>query len=199
MKFAKTLVALAVFGAAFSAQAESDINSSAVAGSLNAVARLDFRINVPRVVYLSVGNAGAVPFADFATVDRVDATLTAADVAVPGTPRAFGAGIGAYGVAARVFGNGGNITVTAAGSGTGLVNTPIAPAVAGPVILWTQITPASVGTFAHPVINGAGTALAASASGLVSASSTWTFSYANAATVQAGQYDGRVIYTATMP
>jgi hypothetical protein len=199
MKFAKHLLALALIGAAFTAHAESDVNVSNAAGA-SAVAKLDFRITVPRLIFLRVGTG--VNFADAlggANIDRVDFTLAAADIA-SGLAIAGASGAGAYPIVARVLGNGGNVTFSAAGSGTGLVHTPIAPAVAGPVVPWSQIVPAVAvgGTLPHPAIGGASSTLTAT-SGVVNATSNWTFSYTNTSPVAAGQYDGQVTYTAALP
>jgi hypothetical protein len=189
MKFAKQLIALAVVGAAFSASsafAASDINSGA--GSIAATAALDFRVTVPRVVYLQVGTAGAL-FTDLATADLVTFTLTPAQAigggVVTGTSPAT--------LTARVFGNGGTVNFGAAGSGTGLTGAGL------PTIPWTQVTPtATGGTLAHPVIGGAALALAPVA-GIVNQTTTYSFTYANGSVLPAGTYNGTVTYTATMP
>jgi hypothetical protein len=193
MKFAKHLFALAAVSAAFAAHAESDINTGAAA-ALPAVARLDFRIVVPRMIFLSVGTG--TNFADNTTVDRVDFNLTAADVgsgvAVAG---ALGTGAG-YPVPVRVLGNGGNITLTANGVAGGLTN-------GVQTVPWTQITGTSSSlALPNPAIGngvaGAASTLTATA-GVVNQSATWSFSYANSAAVAAGTYNGRVTYTAALP
>ena len=116
MKFAKRLLALAVIGAAFAAHAESDLNVSNAAGA-SAVAKLDFRITVPRLIFLRVGTG--VNYADAllgANIDRVDFTLAAADIA-SGLAIAGASGSGPDPIVARVLGNGGNVTFSATGSG----------------------------------------------------------------------------------
>ncbi len=187
MKFAKQLVALAVVGAAFSAFAESDINTAA--GPSSAIAKLDFRITVPRVVFLQVGTGTLLT--DVATVDLVNFTLTPTDV---------GSGVAEAGVStggvinARVLANGGgNVSFTAAGSGTGLTGAGL------PVIPWSQIVPtATGGTLIHPAISGGASTLTAVA-GVVNQSTVYSFNYSNTNTMQAGTYNGQVIYTATQP
>jgi hypothetical protein len=193
MKFAKKLLALAVIGAAFSAHAESDINSvSAVVQ--NAVAKLDFRIVVPRIIFLSVGTT--TNFADNTTVDRVDFNLAATDVgSTTAVAGALGTGLG-YPVPVRVLGNGGNVTLTANGVSGGLTNgTQTVP--------WTQITgTSSNASLPNPAIgNGvAGTASTLTAvAGVVNQSANWSFSYANSNPVAAGTYNGQVTYTAALP
>ena len=104
MKFVKTLLALAVVGAAVSAQAESNFVTGAAAVTPGAVARLDFRINVPKVLFLRVGTG--TEFTNVGTIDRVDFDVLPADVITPGTDVA---GVSTGGVInSRVFGNGGD-------------------------------------------------------------------------------------------
>ena len=186
MKFAKQLVALAVVGASFSAFAESDINTGAAAG-LSAIARLDMRVTVPRIVYLQVGTGTA--FTDVTTIDRVDFTLTAADV---GSGLAI-AGVSTGGaVTARVLGNGGNITFGAVGTVGGLTN-------GTQTIPWSQIVPtATGGTLTHPAISGATTSLVA-VGNVVDRSTTYSFNYSNTSAMAAGTYNGQITYTAALP
>jgi hypothetical protein len=194
MKFAKLLIAAAAVAAVFSAQAESDLNTSGVAGA-SASAKLDFRITVPRIIFLRVGTG--TNFADAlggANIDRVDFTLTANDL-TSGAAIAGASGAGAYPIVARVLGNGGNVSFSATGPAVGL---------SGPVgstpVPWTQIVPAVAagGTLPHPVVNGAITNLPATNS-VVNATSNWTFNYANSTAIAAGVYNGQVTYTAALP
>ncbi len=187
MKFVKTLLALAVVGAAVSAQAESNFVSGAAAVSPGAVARLDFRINVPKVLFLRVGTG--TEFVNDATVDEVVFNVGPAAVITPGADVA-GASSGGT-INARIFGNGGPVSLVNAGSGAGLIN------VAGDIIPWTQILPTTTsGTFTNPAIN-ATTPLAAVAR-IVNQTAVWAFAYDNTASVPEGSYTGRVTYTATM-
>lgn len=187
MKFAKQLIALAVVGASFSAFAESDINTGAAAG-LSAIARLDFRIVVPRIIYLQVGTGTA--FTDVTTVDRVDFNLLPADVG-SGTAVA-----GASTINARVLGNGGNVSLTANGVAGGLTN-------GTQTIPWSQITfTTSAPGLPHPAIgNGVAGAVSSltAAAGVVNQTATWTFNYSNTTAMAAGTYNGRVTYTAALP
>lgn len=196
MKFVKLLIAAAAAAAVLSAHAESDINTTGAAGAA-ASAKLDFRITVPRVIFLRVGTG--VNFADAlngANIDRVDFTLAATDL-TSGAAVAGASGAGAYPILARVFGNGGNVTLSATGPAAGLAG----PAGSTPVP-WTQIVPvvAPVGgtTLPHPVVNGATTNLPATNS-IVNLTSNWTFNYTNTNPLAAGQYNGQVTYTAALP
>ena len=184
MKFAKQLIALAAIAAAFSAHAESDINTGA--GPLSAIAKLDFRVIVPKVLFLQVGTGTA--FNDVTTVDRVDFTLTAAQ-ATSGTAVAGVSTGGA--INARVLGNGGAVTFGAVGTAGGLTN-------GTQTIPWTEIAPtATGGTLIHPAISGATSSLAATA-GVVNSSTVYSFNYSNTSVVAAGTYNGQVVYTASV-
>ena len=193
MTFAKHLIALAAVAAAvaapLSAHAESDINTVSAAGQ-SASARLNFRVTVPKVIYLQVGTGTA--FTDVTTVDEVAFVLTAGQVTTPG------AVAGSAGVTARILGNGGNVSLTALGAAGGLANAPMSAS-----IPWSAISGSSSNaSLPHPAIGngvaGAASSLTATA-GIVNQTASWTFSYANAATVAAGDYTGQVTYTAALP
>jgi hypothetical protein len=196
MKFTKSLIAVAVIAAAFSAHAESDLNIGSAAG-LSATAKLDFKIVVPRLIFLRVGTG--VNFADAlggTNIDRVDFNLTAADI-TSALPIAGVAGQGPYAVAVQVLGNGGNISFTANGTAGGLTN-------GSQTIAWSQIAPTSSNTagLPHPAIGngvaGAATSLPAAAN-VVNQTANWTFSYLNTNAMAAGSYNGQVTYTAALP
>lgn len=193
MKFAKHLLALAIVGAAFSAQAASNLNTTSAVNQ-TATANLNFRITVPRIIFLSVGT-GAF-FTNTATVDFVDFTLTPAQVATPGNVLGVSTATGGV-VNARVFGNGGPINLTASGPAAGLTSAGL------PAVPWSEISFSSNNaSLNHPAIGlgsaGVPTPLAATG-GVVNQSATWTFNYANAAPIAAGTYNGQVTYTAVMP
>lgn len=177
------------------ASAESQLVTG---GSGSATARLDFRIVVPRVLFLGVGT-GAAGFATNTTVDTVtfDYTGNPADI---GTGAAAGTITGNV-VPVRVVGNNGQVTLTA--STTGALTNATAD-----TIPWSQITAtSSVAALPSPVIpnTGAGTAsnvTLSSGTRITDRSANWTFAYANSAVVAPGTYgttNGRVTYTAAMP
>lgn len=177
------------------ASAESQLVNGA---SGSATARLDFRIVVPRVLFLGVGT-GAAGFATNTTVDTVtfDYTGNPADI---GTGAAAGTITGNV-VPVRVVGNNGQVTLTA--STTGALTNATAD-----TIPWSQITAtSSVAALPSPVIpnTGAGTAsnvTLSSGTRITDRSANWTFAYANSAVVAPGTYgttNGRVTYTAAMP
>ena len=184
-------LSLALGCVAFSAHAESDINSSAGAG-ISATARLDMRVTVPRVLFLRVGRG--TNFADSTLIDRVTFTVSAANVG-SGVPIA-GVNTPAGPLVARVLSNGGNVSFRARGVAGGLAKGTRR-------IPWTQIIAStSGGSLPHPVIGngvaGAAASLGAVA-GVVNQTSTWTFNYSNSNPVEFGTYNGRVTYTAAVP
>lgn len=179
------------------ASAESQL----VTGAGNAAARLDFRVIVPRVLFLGVGTgAAAATPANNTTIDTVTFDYTTNPAAV-GTGAAAGAITGNV-VPVRVIGNNGQITLAA--STTGALTNATADTIA-----WSEITATSnqAATLPSPVIpnTGAGAASNVSLSSgtkVTDRSANWTFSYANSAVVAPGTYgttNGRVTYTASMP
>jgi len=183
MKFVKTLLSLAVVGAAFSAHADSNIVNGAAVSSPGAVAHLDFKVTIPKVLFLRVGSG--TNFSTAGAVDLVTFTVPNAGVLVPGTAVA-----GDVTIASRVYGNGGDVTLAATSATAGLDR------VGGGSIPWAEITPATSGALSNPAV-GASANLAAT-SRIVDMSSNWTFSYGNATTRGDGDYLGRITYTATM-
>lgn len=194
----KTTLALAL-ATPLLASAESNLVATG-----SATARLDFRIIIPRVLFLGVGTgATATPLGTNATIDTVTFDYTT-------NPTAVGAGAGSPAavitgatVPVRVVGNNGQITLTA--STLGALTNAAAPA---DTIPWSQISSTtSLPALPSPVIplTGAGVAspvTLSSGTRITDRSATWTFSYANAATVAPGTYgttNGRVTYTAAMP
>lgn len=176
------------------ASAESQL----VIGSGTATARLDFRVVVPRVLFLGVGT-GAAALANNTNVDTVTFDYTTNPAAL-GTGTAAGVITGSV-VPVRVVGNNGQITLAASTTGA-LTNAT------GDTIPWTEITGASTqAALPSPVIpaTGAGTAsnvTLSSGTKITDQSANWTFSYANSAVVAPGTYgttNGRVTYTAAMP
>jgi hypothetical protein len=196
MKLHQVLITVCALGLLSSAQAESDLNTGGGAG-LNATAKLDFKVVIPRMIFLRVGTG--VNFADAlngANIDRIDFNLTAADVGST-TAVTGAAGQGPYPVAIKVLGNGGNISLTASGTTGGLSN-------GVQTVPWSQITPTSSNAagLPNPAIGngvaGAVTNLPATAN-VVNQSANWTFSYNNTNAMAAGAYNGQVTYTAALP
>ena len=200
--------------APLAAQAESNFVTGS--GAQSAAAKLDFKVVVPKVLFLQVGTG--TNLANNATVDNVTFDVPAGAIgngtAVAGT----GGDLAGGGVTVRVLGNSGTVSLTNATTGQ------LSSGVAGnPTVPWADIvvTAGALATttagytnaaIAHPPFNDAAgggasataTTLAASA-GLVRREGSWTFAYANTATLPAGTYgdtlgnNGRVTYTATAP
>lgn len=194
--FKTTLLAAAVLVATpLVAQAESQFVSGA--GALNASARLDFQVTIPKILLLQVGAVGSI--------NRIDFDLSGTPSVVGnGTAVAATAGSGDLGngaVTAILRGNGGNITLSSLTSGA-LGNG------AGDTISYSQIVASSN----NPALAAPALADAASTSTTVTATNKvvnqtaqWTYQYANSAIVAPGVYGGtnannsRVTYTASMP
>ena len=178
--------------AGFAAQAESRITHGHATASLSASVSLDFRVIVPRVLFVSIGSGSNM--AINTTIDRVDFNVPAGDVGT-GNATAATSGSGAYPVTARVMSNGNSVSFTATGSAGGLTS-------GAQSIPWSQIAPVSGGALPHPAI-GTGTAGVAAtltaSGGIVDKSATWNFSYSNSSPLAAGNYNGRVFYTAALP
>ena len=186
MKFTRSLAAFAVVFCSISVQSESQSVSGSLAVTPGAVARLNFRIIVPKVLYLRVGSG--VDFANTPTVDEVLFTVPPGDASTPGT---IVNGVGSAGaITARIYGNGGNVTLRNVGSGSGLVG-------GANTIPWSQILPNLIaGTLANPPINSSRTVAAVGR--MVNESATWGFRYDNTPVAAEGDYRGQVTYTATM-
>lgn len=193
---------LAALGMPMGAHAESVIQTGA--GALTASARLDFRVTIPRMLFLQVGTG--TPMATNTGINLIDFVVPAAN-AGDGTPITATAGSGDLGsgtVTARVLGNAGAVTLTSTtlGALTNGVDT----------LSFSQIgTAATANTtgsvLAAPALaDGATTTtVVPAAASIVNRDARWTFSYLNAALVPPGTYggagtnNGRVTYTASMP
>lgn len=160
--------------------AESDFQTGN--GALSASADLDVRVIVPRFISFRVGSNGA-------TEDLVTFTVAAANVG-SGTDVVRDAGGAAIPVV--LLSNVGNVTLAAAGSGTGLTS-------GANVLPWSEIdaTSSDAANFPAPAV-GASVNLTATA-GVINRSANWTYVYDNTNTVAAGTYDGTVTYTASAP
>lgn len=182
--------------AASSVHAESNF----VAGAGTAAARLDFRVVLPRVLFLGVGTGAAGTVAN-ATVDRLTFDYTANGAAI-GSGAAAAAitntgGFAGNAIPVRVLGNNGQVVLTSTNSGN-LVNS-VTPA---DTIPFSQITstssdpllpvPVATGGTANPTLNTGSTRV-------TTRTANWTFAYANTVTPAAGTYNGTVTYTASMP
>ena len=192
---------LAALGLPMWAHAESAVSTGA--GALTSAARLDFRVTIPKVLFLQVGT-GTMMGTD-GTVNLID-FVVAAGAAGNGTPVAATAASGNLGngtVTARLRSNGGAITLVTSTTGA-LTNG------AGDSLAFTQFAAAAAPGatpnlfFAPALTNGSTSAgVAVTGGSITDRDALWTFSYLNAALVPPGTYggtatNGRVTYTASV-
>ena len=210
--FSKSLIALATAAAVATpmlAHAESATVTGA--GALNTSARLDFRITIPKVLFLRVGAGGLFGAGADGTINLIDFTVPANNVgdgvAVNATAGSGNLGNGA--VTALLRSNAGTVTLTA--NTLGAIGNG-----AGDTIPWSEIaiansnlvTPAFANTFPHlaalPATGASANFAPAPVAKITNVGSTWTFTYRNTNTVPAGTYggvalnNGRVTYTASV-
>lgn len=208
-----SLVAAAI-AAPFAAQAESTITTAT--GAMTASARLDFAVTIPKVLYLQVGTG--TPFTTVGTINEITFAVPAGGVGNSTPVAGAGGDLAGGGVTVRVLANSGavSLTNTTTGplltTGTGLPSVPWSDISVTAAALAAPTTGFTAGAIPHPPFNVGATggpsttptALAATA-GLVRREGSWTFAYANTATLPAGTYgdtvanNGRVTYTATAP
>ena len=218
----KKLLAIAAAVAAITVpqvvRAESDVNLAA-GPTTTATARLDFQIVIPRVLFLQVGTGTSL--ADNTAIDMISFNVPAANLGNGTDVAGTGGNLTGGAVTVRVFGNNGNIGLTAATNGA-LTN-----GAAGDTIPWSEIkvtssaptTPATgylATAIAHPAIPATGTGAATTITAtnkVVRQEGIWTFAYDNSAPYAAGTYggagpaspnntglnNGRILYTATLP
>jgi len=195
--------AIAALGVPLLANAESNLQSGG--GALTATARLDFRITVPKVLFLQVGTGASM--APNLSVNLIDFVVLAANVGDASVINAT-AGSGDLGngtVTAKVIGNDGNVTLTSmtvGALGNGVGDTLSFSQIATASAVLTSPTPLA----APALADMATTSTTVPATGkVVNRDARWTFSYLNAAIVPPGTYGGidannsRVTYTASMP
>ena len=179
------------------------------AGALTARARVDFRVVIPKILYLRVGTGSAYPttLANNGTIDLVAFNPSAATIgngtAVSGSGGNLTGGV----ETAAIISNSGNVTLNA--TATGALGDGV-----GHTIPYTQLaTAASALTVGYTLLpaptlaNGtsANIVLTAPATKVIRADARWAFSYLNSTIPASGTYggvntnNGRVLYTATMP
>lgn len=187
--FIRSALALAV-AAPLMAHAESEL----VIGTGSAAAELELRVVIPRVLFLGVGT-GAATLATNTTVDELtfDYSTNPLDV---GTGAAAGSitstsPSGTASIPVRVFGNNGQVTITATNPLTLTSGTDSIP--------FTELSVTSSNADLDAPDFSGGTSLPTLAGRVTNHTANWTYSYANATTPAFGTYEGRVTYTATMP
>ena len=202
-KLAALFLALASLLVAGNAMAESTYTTGN--GTLNASARLDFQITIPKILYLRVG--AGTNFANNTTINLISFTVPAASVG-SGTPIAATAASGDLNngtVTARVIGNNGNVTLSS--TTTGPLNNGIGDTISyGQISTSAAVLTSATALPAPALADGATTTTTVTAvAKVVNRDAQWTYSYLNAGVVAPGTYGGvntnagRVTYTASMP
>lgn len=191
----KTLRAAGLFclamAASLPALAESDFQTGA--GALNANARLDFRVVIPKFLRFQVGSAGTV-------IDLVEFTVPAANV---GDGTDIGRTNGGA-VPVLLQGNAGNISVI--GTTLGQLNNGAGQNISYAEILSTSSNAAlNVPTLVDGAASAAITVTPNVGTQVVNRTANWSYAYSNTNFVAAGSYggvninNGRVTYTASLP
>ena len=207
-----TIVAMGL-GLAAVANAESSYVTGAATASPGAVARVDFTIVIPKILYLRVG-AGS-PYwpanstlASLGTVDLITFQPTAA-VLGNGTAVAATAGSGDLtngAVTAAIVSNSGNVTLIATASGA--MGNGVGDSINYSHITTTAAALNYATALPAPTLTNAASAsvvLTAPVSKVIKQDARWTYAYANTTLPPAGTYggvnvnNGRITYTATMP
>jgi len=157
-------------------------------GTINAQARVNFSVTIPRFIFLQVGTGTLL--ANNTTIDTISFAPAVNIVGTGTTVAGSGGNLGSGGVTVRIIGNAGNVSLGAGGPAnlTSGANT----------IPWTQISTAITGGATHPTINGTNANFGASG-GVVNINGTWVYSYLNTVTPASGTFTGQVQYTATTP
>lgn len=195
LKTRKTLGAAGLLclamAAVMPAHAESDFQTGA--GTLNANARLDFRVVIPKFIRFQVGSAGG-------TIDLVEFSVPAANVG-DGTDIARTNG-GA--VPVLLQSNNGNVSLT--GTTLGQLNNGAGENISFAEILSTSSDPnLNVPTLIDGGTSAAITVTPNVGTRVVDRTANWSFAYSNTNFVGAGSYggvnlnNGRVAYTASLP
>jgi hypothetical protein len=188
----------------FTANAESNFQSTAGAGALNATAHVDFTIVIPKILFLRVGTGA--PLTTNPAVDLITFNVPAASVgnavAIAGTGGDLLNGV----VTAVVQGNNGTITLNA--TATGALTNATADTINYSEIVTTAAILTTATFLAAPTLtNGVSgnVTINPAPSKIVNRDARWTYTYANSAIVPPGTYgginvnNGRVTYTASMP
>lgn len=187
----KTTLALAL-ATPLLASAESQLVNTG-----SAIANLDLRVVIPRVLFLGVGTGSGLPRATNGVIDALtfDYSTNPLDVGVPGAAAGSITSTGptapTASIPVRVFGNNGQVTVTATNPAVLTSGTDTIP--------FTELSVnSSNAAFAAPGFSG-GTSLPTLTGRVTNQTANWTYTYANNTTPAFGTYEGRVTYTATMP
>lgn len=200
----KIALALGIGLLATQAFAESRITAvPATTTNLSATAKLNIAVNVPRILYLRVGGAGAtvnqVTFTvglggGLSTLPQTDVVFGTAFTApsLGTTTAADDVGASDGQIPVQLWTNNGTTNLTCSGNDLTSGANTIPKADIG-------VTSASGGSLAHPGTTLACSSVARGAAGVNDLSDTWTFSYAPSTLPPAGNYQTQITYTASQP
>ncbi|MEQ1803896.1 MAG: hypothetical protein ABL900_00815, partial [Burkholderiaceae bacterium] len=181
-------VALAAMSASMTTHAESTVQNGA--GALSASARLDFRVTIPKVLFLQVGTG--TPLATNPNINLIDFVVPAANVGDGSVIAATAASgdLGNGSVTARVLGNNGDVTLTS--TTVGALGNGAGDTLSFGLISTTPSVLTSGTALAAPALaDGATTSTTVPATGrIVNRDARWTFSFLNTAVVPPGTYGG---------
>lgn len=194
----KSLLIKSVLALAAASPLLASAESQLTIGTGSAVARLDLRVIVPRVLFLGVGT-GATGNVTNTTINQItfDYSTNPLDVGSTGVAAGSITNTGptpaGSSVPVRVVGNNGQVTITATNPATLTSGTDSIP--------FSELSVTSSNAALPPAAFSGGTSLPTLTAGtrVTNQTATWTYSYANSVTAAAGTYTGRVTYTATMP
>lgn len=207
-KFSRLTALLAAAALApLAVQAESVFQTGATA--LTGSARLDFRIVIPKILFLQVGAGPVAPaLTANGTINLIDFTVPAANigdgVAIAATAASGDLGTGA--VTARIVSNGGDVTFTSTTVGA-LNNGAAADTIPYSEIGIATAVLTSATALPHPAFvatGGTTSTTVTAAAKVVNRDARWTFTYKNTGVVAPGTYggvntnNGRVTYTASV-
>ena len=160
----------------------------------SAEAALDFRIVIPSVLYFRVGNAAN------GSVNELTFTTTTANVGTAVAINPTGGDAGGSGVNVEIRANRGQVTLTANN------NVPLGlttgTAADGYINLNTITTTSNNVDLPAPALSNAGGTTSAptlTSNKTTQRTAIWTYQYSNVSLPSAGDYTGRVTYTATTP
>lgn len=201
-----TVAACGILAGAGPARAESHVTAvAAPAASLSTTSRLAIAVNVPKILYLRVGNAGATVNTVTMTVGVAAASglnpLPRNDVmfsgAVPigmGTvTRADNDGASNGTVAAQLWTNNGSATLTCTGA-------PLSDGSRTIPLTRVVVTSSAGGSLAHPGGNLGCTTVTRGTSGTNNLSSNWSYTLsATGGLPTAGSYTTQITYVASQP
>lgn len=193
--FVPAAVALAL-AAPLVAHAESQL---VIGGTGSAAVDLNLRVIIPRVLFLGVGTGAALPMSTNGTIDTVTFDYSTNPLDVGSGPGATAGSISNTGplpvgasIPVRVFGNDGEITITA--------SYPAVLSSGADTIPITELLVSSSSTdLPAPTFSGGSSTPTLTAGRVTNRTANWTYSYANTTTPAFGTYTGTVTYTATMP